>query len=799
MRMKRVGNLKRFWPKESFPVKGKDIMLSKWKPIQFLVLILLFFNLMAPSFASGQVNLYFDQTNISVNENAGTVTVGYTLKGPSECWYGNYSWTVVTQNGSAVSGIDYQFKSQFDEWDGQYDPDPPAIDYVGSIEIPIINNCLVDSSRIFYVVFENVSSDPYSCEIVPGSRVTVEIIDDDIPLATVPASLQNLTGEPGETVEGSFSVSGGLPPYQGVSENKDFLMVQNGNIVSYRYLIPSSTNRGQKINFDIEIYDSCTDDRGPNSIVVPVTITVGENFNVSATQVNLTGFQGQQARGSVTISGGDPPFSAIVSDGPGEVSVSDSTVIYSLKVPADAQDGQNFKGTVIVSDARENSINVQFETTVKPFTPLTGNLSLTRNQRQVAGTMEKIYPLLNELQNPTPGQGQLAQRLNALIENAQTDPNGVENAIAQITPDEAGTQATLTTKTAVQQMSNVMNRLTALRAGATGFNTSGLSFGIPGETYLAGLVTDVVASGVLGSENGLKNIELIKNLGVFMTGRFNFGSRDTTKNQSGFDFDTLGVTAGIDYRFTRDLLLGIAMGYADTAIDYSRNGGDLDIDAWSASLYGNYYILENLYLDAIVNLGWNDYKQTRKVVYSVPNDIPIASNQKSDYSGDQYSVSVGVGYEFNFNAFKVDLNGRLGYIELKVDDYKEKDPNNTGLNLYIRDQETDSFTTTLGVQISYTFNTDIGVFIPKMSAEWEHEFGDDSFLIEGSFINDPNPSNPSVFFIKTDDPSRDYFRLSPGVTMVFPHGISSFINFDCLVGYSDFESYNLSLGMRFEF
>ena len=43
------------------------------------------------------------------------------------------------------------------------------------------------------------------------------------------------------------------------------------------------------------------------------------------------------------------------------------------------------------------------------------------------------------------------------------------------------------------------------------------------------------------------------------------------------------------------------------------------------------------------------------------------------------------------------------------------------------------------------------------------------------------------------------FCFRPGLSMVFPHGFSGFVNFDLLLGYEDFESYNFSFGMRYEF
>ena len=620
--------------------------------------------------------------------------------------------------------------------------------------------------------------------------VTVEIGEG---LGVDPAEL-SLSGLSGEQVSGSVKISGGKPSYSAEIVSGLGQAAVSGDTATYSYDIPASEPEGT-VSAKMTVSDSLG-----NSVHVLVTIKVEEAMGFNPDQLGLTGYAGQQAKGSATISGGTPPYSANVSEGSGDVAVSDVTVEYAYRVPADAEEGAEFLATVTATDAKGNSATLKVKIAVDLFDPLTGTLSLTQNQKSVAKTVETICPALNEMPGKTEGQKQLSDRCNAMVGSAESDPTGVENALAEITPDEAGTQATLTNKTAFQQLTNVGNRLAAVRAGATGFSASGLSFGIPGETELAGLVSDIAAASVVGNQAaGLDEAAWMKKLGVFVTGRIDFGDRDSTKKQTGFDFDTLGITAGADYRFTKDLVLGIAGGYADTGVDYDNDGGDLDIDAWSVSLFGNYYMMENFYVDAIVNFGWDDYDQKRKVAYSLENDIPISTKHKSDYSGDQYSISVGAGYEFDFDAWKLEVNGRMNYTEIDVDGYTEDDPDNTGLNLAMDDYDTDSFTTTLGLQASYVFNTDIGVFIPKLAGEWEHEYSDDSFNVTGHFVNDPNPASPAVFSIETDDPTRDYFRLSPGVSMVFPHGITSYVNFDMLLGYDDYESYSLSFGARFEF
>ena len=49
--------------------------------------------------------------------------------------------------------------------------------------------------------------------------------------------------------------------------------------------------------------------------------------------------------------------------------------------------------------------------------------------------------------------------------------------------------------------------------------------------------------------------------GVFATGLGQFGSRDLTTSENGYSFNNAGFVAGADYRFTPQLVAGLAFGY----------------------------------------------------------------------------------------------------------------------------------------------------------------------------------------------------------------------------------------------
>ena len=55
-----------------------------------------------------------------------------------------------------------------------------------------------------------------------------------------------------------------------------------------------------------------------------------------------------------------------------------------------------------------------------------------------------------------------------------------------------------------------------------------------------------------------------------------FGDKDPTTNQIEYDFDTAGITFGLDYRFTDEFVAGLAVGYSNTDAKLGSNDGDLD-------------------------------------------------------------------------------------------------------------------------------------------------------------------------------------------------------------------------------
>ena len=96
------------------------------------------------------------------------------------------------------------------------------------------------------------------------------------------------------------------------------------------------------------------------------------------------------------------------------------------------------------------------------------------------------------------------------------------------------------------------------------------------------------------------------------------GENDPTTNQIDYDFDTAGVTFGIDYRFTDAFVAGMALGYSDTDVSIGRGDGDLDTTGYSVSLYGTWFKSDKLYLGGSIGYAFNTGYIAHQPVHYVP-------------------------------------------------------------------------------------------------------------------------------------------------------------------------------------
>ncbi|MGX2030360.1 autotransporter domain-containing protein [Methylocaldum gracile] len=408
-------------------------------------------------------------------------------------------------------------------------------------------------------------------------------------------------------------------------------------------------------------------------------------------------------------------------------------------------------------------------------------------QESLAGTLQTIV-------STNSASEALQERIRGLTELLNR-PGGLERvaeALSSISPEETAAQALGGGRISQIQVGNVNQRLVELRAGSSGFSVNGLTLNLDGQTLPGNLLAAMLPFGSSGGASGDEDSGFSR-LGVFVNGQFESGDRNTTRLQRGFNSKVYGFTAGVDYWFTRQFLMGVSAGYGYTESNTVRNGGDLEIDGTTFSLFGSYQLTDRWYLDLVANGTYNQYSSTRNIAY-IDAFGPVRMTAKSDTEGWQQRYSVNSGYDFPLGAWTLGLRGRTEYGRTTIDGYTERgaDP----LNLAIDAQTVDSVTTALGGIVSYTAGTAVGVFVSQLGVEWEHEFAKDSRLIGARFADDAGGHR---FTVSTDSPDRDYVNLRTSVSAVLPHGGSAFVQYETLVDNRFETRHSVNAGVRLEF
>ncbi|RMD64776.1 autotransporter outer membrane beta-barrel domain-containing protein [Candidatus Parcubacteria bacterium] len=627
--------------------------------------------------------------------------------------------------------------------------------------------------------------------------VTIQVIAEPV-ILDVPS---RLSGLPGETVSGTITVIQGDPPFS--------LTVSAGQLsrstgvglqepVTFTYTIPPDATPGQSITILVTA-SSVLDQIGEATITVDVLQQKAQPVVIEVPR-QLEGAPGETVSGTIRVVEGDAPFSLSVDRG--KLSKSSNVglnepVTYRFTIPTDAKLGERFPVTVTATSRLGESGMADFDIVVsQSAVDLLGSLAKTPPQREMGRVIGVVCP-------KQVAGGNLQRDCDALIQAAaQQDPSAGE-ALAQVTPDQVSAPIDAS-QTAMQiQMRNIGARLAALRAGAQGIALSGLSFSLNGQPIqLAALGSGWMnAADTKGSPLGTL---AGGRLGVFVNGDVRLGSRDRTDLTEGFEFDTYGVTLGADYRFQDTFVAGTSIGYANNSIDIDEGRGELDSDGWSGSLYATWYkdfdARNGIYVDGLTTYGTLEYDQIRAIRYRLQTGTQVNQELSGDFDGSQWAFSFGGGYRWQQGALSVGPVLYLDYISASVDGYNEtaRDPSapGSGWRIHISDQDIESLTTKLGLDLNYAMNKSWGVLVPQLKLDWVHEFKLDADSITGYFIEDPTRE---AFQLEVDRPDRDYLYFGIGAVMQLTRGLSGHVFYRKLLGHDTLNMDSISLGLRMEF
>jgi outer membrane autotransporter protein len=373
----------------------------------------------------------------------------------------------------------------------------------------------------------------------------------------------------------------------------------------------------------------------------------------------------------------------------------------------------------------------------------------------------------------TGGKTGILKELNFL----DTQPlSTLKSNLDKIAPEELTSIFTSSVSLANIQTANVLRRTEDIRNQAAAHTTSGMAAAGSGPSYSGGM------SGPVGRRSKEVAPPNEDRWGAFLSGSGEFTHVGSTTNASGYRLETAGVTGGVDYRVTDKFAIGLSFGYVGTNSALA-NGGKIDTDGGRLGLYATYFD-QGFHVDAAVTGGLNSYKTRR----TTPNNTSATGSP----DGSEINVLFATGYDWKCGALTVGPTASYQYTNTHLDGFTE-----TGAfaPLAINGQSAESSRTSLGVRAFYDAHVAGVVVRPEVRASWQHEFGDNGTSITSRL----STLGGTPFTVQGATVGRDSLLLGVGFTILWNDRLATYVYYDGEVGRSNYDSHNISGGLRLQF
>lgn len=355
-------------------------------------------------------------------------------------------------------------------------------------------------------------------------------------------------------------------------------------------------------------------------------------------------------------------------------------------------------------------------------------------------------------------------------------------------------------------LGHIMSRMTAIRSGqasGAGISVANLDISV-GDEVLVGAARD---DRLNEDDSAMLSTLDWQKLGVYLSGSVRFGNKDETRQAGGFSFDTSGITLGLDYRLTDNLLVGGAIGYTRYDVDFdvtseSLAGQDLGSDGITLAGYAAYFPKPQFFIDGALTLGWLNYETRRRIrAVGSSNVDDIDAITKGKFDSFYYGLAARAGYETRLiGRVQMTPTFQLEYVRAKIDGFEENssDARADAISLAFGNQRAESLRSKLGVELRRGFQTPIGPTILAGRAIYNHELIGDDAGVNVRYKADP--TRLSEFELRTEGRDRHYGELGASLRAAkLPFGLEAFVDYATIVGLRDFEIHNINAGVRKSF
>lgn len=374
---------------------------------------------------------------------------------------------------------------------------------------------------------------------------------------------------------------------------------------------------------------------------------------------------------------------------------------------------------------------------------------------------------------------------------ANGNGDAVSDALRAVYPEEVLSHYASVNQLATTQFFNVDARMSELRGGGGGFSVSGLTL-IEGSQaipvgLLAGLFQDDEDVAVGGTG------DLVSPWGFFVNGTISRGDQSISPGDREVvvDFDTIGITAGADYRRSARWVIGGAIGYNRFRSDLTDFGG-LENRGYTLTAYNAYYLNDQVYWDTRLSYARMRLDQERRIRIGLTGfSLDETLNAETDAS--QFAVASSMGYHYSRGGWTITPNGFVRYVRSDIDGFAE-----SGSDFAVRygDQQVTSLVYGVGLQVNRVFSLSNGVLVPQFDLVWNRETRNDDTVIDARFVS---ADAGELFVLQPDEPDQSYGSVGLGLVYVMANGRQAYLQWRESIGIDGLDRSTVNFGARFEF
>ena len=266
--------------------------------------------------------------------------------------------------------------------------------------------------------------------------------------------------------------------------------------------------------------------------------------------------------------------------------------------------------------------------------------------------------------------------------------------------------------------------------------------------------------------------------GVFVNALDDFGTVNGDGNGPGYQYSTGGMAAGLDYCFSKDLVVGLLLGYSSSGT--SQSTGTVNSTGGQAGLYAGWK-QGSLHMEALVAGGVNNYTTQRQA---------LGGTASGSTQGTQFSGQLGAGYDLKAGNVKIQPFVSGQYANVSFNDFTET---GSAAPLSYGSQSEGHLSSDLGAAASRKWNLKDITLSPSVDVAWEHVYQGNIDGLSASFSGNGN------FTVNGPAMGTDAAVLGAGVNALFAKGLNAYVNYQAKVGLANGAEQNVSAGVNLGF